>query len=168
MDEKTLQKICEPFFTTKFIGRGLGMAAVTGIIKSHNGALFIESQLNKGTKITVLLPIATSELTEKNISKKEEIKSDKFTGTILIVDDKQAIRDALAKISEYLGFKPLLAKDGFEAIEIFKKYLDNISCVLSDYTLPKMNGVDTFKKLLEIKSDVKVIFTSGYSEEDAS
>jgi len=169
MSEEILSRVCEPFFTTKFVGRGLGMAAVAGIIRGHRGGLFIQSEMNKGTAVKVIFPVSDYVSKEKIVSEEGKRGEEKavFSGTILIVDDEKIVRDILVKMVGHLGFESITANDGFEAIELFKKNLDIIRCIILDLTMPGIDGITTFKELVKIKPDVKVILASGYSEQIA-
>jgi CheY-like chemotaxis protein len=173
MDAETLQRLFEPFFTTKFTGRGLGMSAVQGIIKGHNGALLVQSWKGTGTTFRVLLPAAaTCASADKTvIGEAESADHDHkvpMSGTILIVDDEEAVRNLCASAVARLGFETLLAGDGVEAVQILSTRPDRIVCVILDLTMPRMNGVETFEAMIDIKPDIKVILCSGYAEQQAT
>ena len=162
MDEETVSKIFDPFFTTKFAGRGLGLAAVFGIVRGHNGATKIESELGKGTTIRVLFPV--TEKPAESIGDSGEagaIPTD--GGTILLVDDEPIVLDVGARMLGKAGYEVKTARDGVEAVEVFKEYSHNIDCVILDLTLPRMNGEQTFVELQTINNDVRVLLSSGYS-----
>jgi PAS domain S-box-containing protein len=174
MDEATQHRLFEPFFTTKFTGRGLGMSAVLGIVQGHGGALIINSEVGKGTNMRVLLPAVPTKA--DNISEDQitvpAVKSNaeqvRFSGTVLVVDDEEMIRGLCDAILSRLGFRVLQAVDGVEAMRIFQAHASVISAVIMDLTMPLMDGATAFKKMLQIKPDVKVILSSGYSEHDVS
>ena len=165
MDAETQARIFEPFFTTKFTGRGLGMSAV-GIIKGHFGALRIYSEPDKGTTFKVLLPVSKSTVPVLP----EEVRKVTRTGSgcVLVVDDEQAVRDLIQRILQVQGYEVLLAKDGLEGIETFAANAAKIDLVLLDLTMPDVDGDETFRRILQIKSDVKVVLMSGYNEQDAT
>ncbi|MFB3103905.1 MAG: response regulator, partial [Pseudomonadales bacterium] len=166
MDAETQARIFEPFFTTKFTGRGLGMSAVQGIIKGHFGALHICSKLGKGTTFKVLLPVSKSTVS----TLPEEVRKVTRTGSgcVLVVDDEQAVRDLIQRILQVQGYEVLLAKDGLEGIGTFAANAARIDLVLLDLTMPDVDGDETFRRILQIKSDVKVVLMSGYNEQDAT
>jgi len=164
--DKTIQgKIFDPFFTTKFTGRGLGMSAVLGIIHGHHGALRLYSEVGKGTNFKVLLPIsANAEATELLAADDSERCS--TTGTILIVDDEETIREVASMILEDMGFSIMTAEDGLEGVEVYRQHQHEITTVLLDMTMPKMDGKACFRELRRINEHVQVVLSSGYSEED--
>ncbi|HEX9080405.1 MAG TPA: ATP-binding protein, partial [Desulfuromonadaceae bacterium] len=166
MDQETQSRIFEPFFTTKFTGRGLGMSAILGIIKAHNGAILMESEPGRGTTFTVLLPVSTE---DRGIPREEAAPQEPaearpgFTGTVLVVDDEPVVREICVDYAGSFGFDTLSASDGVEAVELFRQHADAIVLVILDLTMPRMDGVATFRELKRIRPSVKVIASSGYA-----
>jgi len=156
MDEETRAHLFEPFFTTKFAGRGLGLAAVLGIVRAHGGALRVESALGRGTTITVLLPVVAAEPSAPARARRGEGR------VILIVDDEEELRRLGARLLTRMGHRPLVAADGEEALEIFRKEPSSIDCVIVDATMPRMNGEETLRAIRGLRPDVPVIVTSGH------
>ena len=167
MNREIIEKIFDPFFTTKFTGRGLGMSAVLGIVRGHHGALRVYSEPGKGTTFKMLLP-ASDGVYEKDVQVADESDGWKASGSILVVDDEETIREVAAMMLEEMGFSTLTASDGVEAVEIYRRYQKEISAVVLDMTMPRMDGKVCFRELRRINRDVKVILSSGYSEEDAT
>ena len=164
MDEETKERIFEPFFTTKGLasGTGLGMASAYGIIKGHGGYIDVDSKKGEGTTFSIYLPATEKDLEEKKVSSDEFVKG---KGTVLLVDDEEMILDAVEEMLKHLGYEVLLAKDGQEALGLYKKNQDKVDLVLLDMVMPIMGGGKTFDRMKEINSDVKVLLSSGYSIE---
>ena len=163
MDKKTKLKIFEPFFTTKPQGEGtgLGMSMVYGIVKNHHGYIEVESEVGKGTKIIIFLP----RIEEKVTNHKKDMDSND-SQLILFVDDEEIIREVGEKMLNRGGYEVLLAKNGQEAVDIFKQNHNDISLVIIDIIMPVLDGIETSKILRDIDPNIDIIFTSGYSPED--
>ncbi len=177
MDAATLHRVFDPFYSTKFTGRGLGMSAVHGIVQGHHGALEITSAVGAGATVRVLFPVATKPPEEMPAAKTYEPETsapaqksreqDNWTGTFLVVDDEAPLRELGQKALNRFGFDTIVACDGQEAVEIFEQKADEIVGVLLDLTMPRMDGASAFAAMRKIKPDVKVILCSGFSENEA-
>jgi PAS domain S-box-containing protein len=167
MDEEVLAKAYDPFFTTRFTGRGMGLAAVLGITRAYKGTVSMQSEPGKGTRATVLLP-ALEGAVKTAMKPAEETEVWQGAGTILLVDDEELVLEVGKAMLEELGFYVVTACDGIAAIEVYKKYLDELACVLLDVTMPRMGGEEAFWHLKEIKEDIPIIICSGYTEEQVS
>ena len=165
MDAETQKKIFDPFFTTKFTGRGLGMSAILGIIKGHHGALRIYSEPGQGTSFRVLFPESASQQWQEDQAAAVSIQG---SGSVLVVDDEETIREVAAAMLEDMGFSALTAADGIEGVEAYRQHRHSIVFVLLDMTMPKMNGEECFRQLRQINPEVRVILSSGYNEQEAT
>jgi CheY-like chemotaxis protein len=162
MDEDTQQRIFDPFFTTKEMGRGtgLGLASVYGIVKNHEGFINVFSKKGDGTQFEIYLPASgkavptTKKASEKFVEGQE---------TILLVDDEDMIIDVGTRMLKKLGYKIFTARNGKEAIDIFKRHQEKIDLIVLDLIMPQMGGGETYDRLKEIKPDVKVLLSSGFS-----
>jgi len=162
MDEKIISRIFDPFFTTKQkgVGTGLGLSMVYGIIETHKGFLELESDLGKGTTFTIYLPIETG--SGNVLSKISEESNPTGDGLILIVDDEPLMRSLAKDILENSGYSVLMAKDGIEGVDIFKKHYQKIELVLLDLVMPKMSGNEAYSEMKKIDPDLKVLLASGF------
>jgi two-component system cell cycle sensor histidine kinase/response regulator CckA len=162
MDPKTVERIFEPFFTTKELGRGtgLGLASVYGIVKGHGGYIDVESEKGRGTTFKIYLPASKREV-YKTIEPPDHIS--KGTGTILLVDDEEMVLEVGEKLLKAMGYHVLTAREGREAIEVYKKHRETVDLVLLDIIMPNMKGGEVFDCLKEINPDIKVLLSSGYS-----
>lgn len=161
--------IFEPFFTTKKIGQGTGMglAAVYGTIKNHNGAIKMETTPGKGTTFHIILPLKElaiqADTTVKDLDNEEPRKS--YKDTIFIIDDEETVLETTTELMEEMGYTVFDSKNPLEAIELYKRAYKEIDLILLDMIMPEMGGAEVYQKLKEINKDVKVIITSGYSIE---
>lgn len=166
MNKETIEKIFDPFFTTKFLGRGLGLSAVLGIIRGNEGGIAIESTEGIGTTFKVLLPLIHYTDMLKNISDARNQSPIVQNIKILIIDDEQYILEMAVDILEYAKYTLLSSADPEKGIALFEEQWQSIDVVLLDYSMPKMNGNEVLIELRKINPEVKVIITSGYTEEE--
>lgn len=157
-----LNKIFEPFFTTKEQGKGsgLGLSSVYGTVQDHNGMIEVYSEIGKGSSFQILLPCTEDSGKVQHLD--EEVHTG--LGVILLVDDEEIIRMAGQDTLEDLGYKILLAEDGYEAVEIFKKHHSEIDLIILDMQMPKMNGYEAFFKIKEIDKECKIVLSSGFMD----
>ncbi|MFZ4620863.1 MAG: PAS domain S-box protein [Bacteroidota bacterium] len=166
MNLETLSKIFDPFFSTKFTGRGLGLAAVLGIVKGHHGGLRITSNVGKGTMFEIVFPLS-AHAKKKDGPEQRTLPPVHGEGrTILVIDDEPSVIELLDDTLSASNFTVISALDPVNGIEIYRQHHQNISMVILDYSMPKLNGKAVFDELLKIDSAVKVLLCSGYTEEE--
>jgi PAS domain S-box-containing protein len=163
IDKEIIDRVCEPFFTTKAAGKnaGLGLSVAHGIVSNHRGHLHIYSEPGKGACVKVYLPLAATPDKER---KPEPATTElKGTETILIVDDEPAILSMAGRIIQEYGYRALLAASGVEAVEIMHREKQSVALVVLDMIMPGMDGRQTFEALKTVHPGVKILISSGYS-----
>ncbi|HIJ80847.1 MAG TPA: response regulator [Desulfuromonadales bacterium] len=164
MDQETQKRVFEPFYTTKFTGRGLGMSAIQGIVKAHEGLLYLTSAAGVGTTFKVSFPQAQSDV-EQVPASDEPTVSENSGGTVLLVDDEEMLLDMGADLLETFGFNAITARNGREAIQICTDRLSSIDVVLLDMIMPVMGGIEAYHELRRISTNLPIIICSGYGVE---
>jgi two-component system cell cycle sensor histidine kinase/response regulator CckA len=171
MTEEVRQKIFEPFFSTKEVGRGtgLGLSTVYGIVKQTGGYVFADSEFGQGAAMRVYLPrhIETAAEIEAEKAERPAEKPKDLTGrgTVLLVEDEDAVRSFAARALAQRGYRVLEATTGTEALEIFARHDGDVDLVVSDVVMPEMDGPTLCERLRSQSPDLKVIFISGYAED---
>jgi PAS domain S-box-containing protein len=158
-----IEKLFDPFFSRKFTGRGMGLAVVLGLAKSHGGAVTVESTTGKGSTFRVFFSLS-AEGVPPRLEKAAQAAEIEMSGTVLLVEDEEMVRSMAEAMLRRLGFAVLSARDGVEALDIFRQHRDEIRLMLCDLTMPRMNGWETLTHLRRLAPGIPVILASGYSE----
>ncbi len=163
ISNEDIDKLFDPFYSTKFTGRGLGLTVVFGILRANKGVLTVESEVGRGSIFRIYFPLTADKFQNVPIEK-AKVPEIKGSGTLLIVEDDDHIRDLAKSMLTYIGYKVLVARDGVEAVDVFQQHRDEIQCVISDLTMPRMNGWETLVALRKLAPGIPVIIASGYDE----
>ena len=145
---KDIEQLFDPFYSSKFTGRGMGLAVVLGLVKAHNGVITVASKSVSGSTFRIFFPLSEEALTQSRTAENDSditITSPspgkrEEGGTVLLIEDEESLRKMVAIMLGRLGFLVLEAKDGFEALEVFGKHQSEIKFVLTDLTMPRMDG----------------------------
>ncbi|NNG02271.1 MAG: transporter substrate-binding domain-containing protein [Desulfobacteraceae bacterium] len=162
MSQSTARRIFEPFFTTKKIGHGtgLGLASAYGIIKNHGGIITVSSEKEMGTTFSIYLPASDKNVTEDIKLPQSDLKGSE---SILLVDDEDISLSAVTQMLERMGYRVLTANSGEQALRIYAEAKNDIDLVILDMIMPDMSGRETFERLKELNTGVRVLLASGYS-----
>jgi signal transduction histidine kinase/ActR/RegA family two-component response regulator len=165
MDADTMSRIFEPFFSTKFTGRGLGLSAALGIVRRHHGFIKVRSAPAEGTTFLLLLPVVARPAKRRS-RRAMPHPLPMPLGTILVVDDEEPVRAVARSALELEGFHVIEAEDGHEGLRRFRAHTSDVGAILLDMTMPGMDGAETLFAIRQISRDIPVILSSGYSEKD--
>jgi CheY-like chemotaxis protein len=162
MYKKTMERIFDPFFTTKEMGRGtgLGLASTYGIIKAHDGYVDVDSKRGQGATFSIYLPASETDVQRVARVRKRVAEG---TGTVLLVDDEEVVLEVGQELLEATGYQVLTAKEGKEAVKVYRKNGDNIDIVVLDMVMPIMGGGEAYDRMKEINPDIRVLLSSGFS-----
>ena len=164
MDAETIGRIFDPFFSTKFTGRGLGLSAMLGIVRGHRAGIHVESVPDVGTTFILLFPASEhTALTEA--PKPRELAA--TTGLVLVADDEAIIRELARDALEGAGLEVIEARDGQEAVELFRQHQARVALVLLDMTMPRMGGAEAFRLIRQMAPSARVLLTSGYTQQES-
>jgi CheY-like chemotaxis protein len=161
--EEDIEKIFDPFFSSKFTGRGLGLSVVLGIARAHGGAVTVKTEPGRGSTFRVFLPVSNAEVASQadEAPRSPEVA---WGGTVLLVEDEPMVRKLGQSALTSLGFEVLLAGDGIEAMEVFRHHKDEVRCVVCDVTIPRMDGWETLTALRKLAPGLPVVLASGYDK----
>lgn len=154
-----IDKLFDPFYSSKFTGRGLGLPVVLGIVKAHGGAVTVESTKGLGSTFRVFLPVSG-----RTGCQLTDAETPEGGWAVLLIEDEEMMREMAAAMLKRLGFKVFTAQDGIEAVEVFTQHSDEVHVVLSDLSMPRMNGWETLAALRRIRPGIPVILASGQDE----
>ena len=165
MGKETLDRIFEPFYTTRGLAHktGLGLAVVHGIVEQHGGFICCDSNSGQGTTFKIYLPVAEAAKFAAVPAKTQPLGG---TETILLVDDEEFVRDFASRFLERAGYRVITAEDALSALDLYGKERSDISLVILDLIMPKMGGRHCLDELLKIDPTLKVIIASGHSDAD--
>ncbi len=164
IDAETMNKIFDPFFSTKFTGRGLGMAAVLGVVKQHLGGIYAESKPGEGSRFCYFIPFAKNKcLEDEALQPRAGQNKLDWQGVALVIDDDDSIRDVQCAFLRKLGFNPFVAGDGQLGLLMLEELSDDVSILVLDLCMPKLNGLDFFRRLRETRKELPVIFCTGHA-----
>jgi PAS domain S-box-containing protein len=167
MSSEVQSRIFDPFFSTKFIGRGLGLPAVMGIARGHRGAILVRSQPGKGSTFRLLLPCAEGAAEPEKAAAKAGAPG-KLQGTVLLADDEEAVRSTMARLLAQAGLTVHEAENGRSALEKFRAAPDLYAAVLLDLTMPQLDGEETFREIRQLRPGARVLLLSGFSAQEAA
>jgi CheY-like chemotaxis protein len=164
MDRETVERAFEPFFTTKpkDKGTGLGLATVYGIVSQTGGMVELHSEIGVGTIVTMLLPTATSAVTEPEAAR--TVTRHNAEETLLIVEDEALVLEVATRILTQHGYRVLAARSGAEALELIDRYQGQIHLLLTDVVMPGATGKDVAQSVSRVRPDIRVLYMSGYPE----
>lgn len=167
MNENTLERIFDPYFTTKKHrgGTGLGLASVQGIVKSYNGAIRVNSQYGKGSQFQILFPVSDGNETVDHLGEvADSAVVPKLSKNVLFVDDESMIVELGKLYLEKAGCTVTACDSSIKAYDMFKEAPGRFDVVITDQTMPAMTGIELSRKLLELRSDIPIVLTTGYSD----
>lgn len=167
MDQATIAKIFDPYFTTKPRGKGtgLGLAVVLGILRGYGGEIRVQSEIGKGTAFTLYFPVVelAAEQTPADYGNQDPLP--RGTEHILLVDDEKSIADVTTGMLERLGYKVTVRISSYDALEAFRNLADRIDLLIADLTMPQMTGLQLYREIKKIRPEIKVIICTGFSEQ---
>jgi PAS domain S-box-containing protein len=170
MSRDTLARIFEPFFSTKFTGRGLGLAAVLGIVRGHRGTIQVDSLEGTGTTFEVLFPALAMPQSGAKVESgfEPQGRDSQGCGKILIVEDEENVRTLAERLLARAGFQVQVAADGLAGLTLFAERPEQFGAVVLDWTMPRLDGIDVIDRLRAVRADIPIVLMSGYSQHDLS